>query len=32
MNENTDILEHQTTDLKVPCLLTLSMILLAFHI
>ena len=30
INENTDILEYQTTDIKVPCL-TLSMMLVAFH-
>ena len=30
INENTDILEYQTTDLKVPCL-SLSMMLIAFH-
>ena len=30
INENTDILEYQTSDLKVPCLL-FSMMLIAFH-
>ena len=30
MNENTDILEYQTSDLKVPCL-PLSMTLIVFH-
>ena len=30
INENTDILEYQTTDIKVPCL-PLSMMLIAFH-
>ena len=31
ITENTDILEYQTIDLKVPCLSS-TMILLAFHI
>ena len=31
INENTNISEYQTSELKVPCL-PLSMILLAFHI
>ena len=31
INENTDILEFQTSETKVPCL-PLSMILIAFHI
>ena len=30
INENTDILEYQTADFKVPCL-PLSMMLIAFH-
>ena len=30
INENKDILEYQTTDIKVPCL-PLSMMLIAFH-
>ena len=30
INENTDILEHQTTDIKVPCP-PLSMMLIAFY-
>ena len=30
INENTDILEHQTSDIKVPCL-PLSMMLIAFQ-
>ena len=30
INENTDILEYQTPDIKVPCL-PLSMMLTAFH-
>ena len=30
INENIDILEYQTTDIKVPCL-PLSMMLIAFH-
>ena len=30
INENTDILEYQTSDIKVPCL-PLSMMLIAFH-
>ena len=30
INENTDILEYQTHDIKVPCL-PLSMMLVAFH-
>ena len=31
INENTDILEYQTSDIQVPCL-PLSMMLIAFHI
>ena len=31
INENTNVLEHQTSDLKVTCS-PLSMILVAFHI
>ena len=30
INENTDILDYQTSDIKVPCL-PLSMMLIAFH-
>ena len=31
MNENTDVVEYQTFDSKVPCL-PLSMMLIAFNI